>query len=78
MKADPRPTFIWTCEGQEVKSSSKFSISIKEESGIYIIRLEISVSCLSDTYVDDSEKKSLMNINDLIVSGSTTRGQWVV
>jgi hypothetical protein len=47
VKADPKPTFIWTCEGTEVKSSSKFSISIKEEKGIYIIRLEINVSCTS-------------------------------
>ena len=43
VKADPKPTFTWTCEGQEIKSSSKFSISIKEEGGIYIIRLDLKV-----------------------------------
>ena len=44
VKADPKPTFKWVCEGTEITSSSKFSISIKEESGIYIILLEIKVS----------------------------------
>lgn len=42
VKADPKPTHAWSCEGVEVKQSSKFSISIKEETKeIFIIRLEI-------------------------------------
>jgi len=41
VKADPKPTFVWTCEGQEIKTSSKFSISMKEEGGIYVIRLDL-------------------------------------
>lgn len=41
VKADPKPSCTWSCESTEIKQSSKFSISIKQEKEIHIIRLEI-------------------------------------
>jgi len=51
VRADPKPDFLWTCEGIEISSSSKFSISMKQEKDYYIIRLEVKVMKLNK--IDD-------------------------
>lgn len=43
VRANPKPTIIWYCEGKEIKQSSKISISIeKKEEHIYYIKLTLN------------------------------------
>lgn len=44
VKADPKPSYKWTCDGKEISSSSKFTITMSQEKDIYIIRLELKAS----------------------------------
>ena len=43
VKADPKPSVIWTRESVTVKESSRISISIVQEKNVYIIKLELTV-----------------------------------
>lgn len=50
MRANPKPTISWYCEGKVIQESSKIKIIIeKKEEHIYYIRLE-----LNDPGADDS------------------------
>lgn len=49
VKADPKPTVIWTRESVVVKESSRISISIIEEKEVYSIKME-----LKDPHPDDA------------------------
>ena len=43
VKADPKPSVIWTRESVTDKESSRISISIVQEKNVYIIKLELTV-----------------------------------
>jgi Immunoglobulin I-set domain len=49
VKADPKPTVVWTRESVVVKESSRISISIVQEKDVYAIKLE-----LKDPHPDDA------------------------
>lgn len=43
VKADPKPSVVWTREGVTVKESSRISMSIVQEKDTYAIKLELKV-----------------------------------
>ena len=47
VKADPKPSVVWTRESTVVRESSRVSISIVQEKDIYVIKLELLVRLLS-------------------------------
>lgn len=50
VRADPKPTIVWYCEGKLIQESTKIKISIeKKDEHIYYIKLE-----LNDPGADDS------------------------
>lgn len=43
VKADPKPSVVWTRESTVVRESSRVSISIVQEKDTYVIKLELLV-----------------------------------
>lgn len=43
VKADPKPTVVWTRDGVTVKESSRISMSIVQDKDTYAIKLELKV-----------------------------------
>lgn len=46
VKADPKPTIVWTRDGKEVKESSKITMKVEAKGDVYYIRLELKVIVL--------------------------------
>lgn len=44
MKANPKPDIKWSCDGAEVRESTRIKQTIKQEKDVYHVKLELKVS----------------------------------
>lgn len=73
VKADPKPSVIWTRESVTVKESSRISITIVQEKDTYAIKLVLTVISL-DCTIDKILIQSIITVP----IGSTTKRRWFV
>jgi len=77
VKADPKPSVVWTRESTVIRESSRVSISIVQEKDSYSIKLELLVSLLRGSFQLDYTV-FYCHYRYVNITGSSARRCWII